>query len=117
MNTEVLSGNVHSLQQLITSRRKFGIINIIFIITLFFISNTFISNARLKLAKNEANAKQHSEAELLLLLEIIHILYPRYHLKIIGHILKNKQTAKYICLHEIIRLMIMKMQMKMKNRS
>ena len=25
----------------------------------FFISNTFISNARLKLAKNQANAKQH----------------------------------------------------------
>ena len=31
----------------------------------FFISNTFISNARLKLAKNQTNAKQHSEAELL----------------------------------------------------
>ena len=35
--------------------------------TLFYISNTFISNARLKLAKNLAKAKQHSEAELLLL--------------------------------------------------
>ena len=32
----------------------------------FFVSNTFISNARLKLAKNQANAKQHPEAELLL---------------------------------------------------
>ena len=32
----------------------------------FFISNIFISNARLKSAKNQANAKQHSEAELLL---------------------------------------------------
>ena len=32
----------------------------------FFISNTFISNARLKLAKNQAKAKQHPEAELLL---------------------------------------------------
>ena len=32
----------------------------------FFISNTFINNARLKLAKNRANAKQHPEAELLL---------------------------------------------------
>ena len=30
------------------------------------ISNTFISNARLKLANNLASAKQHSEAELLL---------------------------------------------------
>ena len=34
--------------------------------TIFFISNTFISNARLNLAKNQANAKQHPEAELLL---------------------------------------------------
>ena len=32
----------------------------------FFVSNTFISNTRLKLAKNQANTKQHLEAELLL---------------------------------------------------
>ena len=32
----------------------------------FFISNTFISNARLKLAQNQANAKQHPETEVLL---------------------------------------------------
>ena len=32
----------------------------------FFISNTFISNAKLKLLKNQANAQQHPEAELLL---------------------------------------------------
>ena len=31
-----------------------------------FISNTFINNARLKLAKNQANAKQRPEAEYLL---------------------------------------------------
>ena len=30
------------------------------------ISNTFISNVKLKLAKNQANGKQNSEAELLL---------------------------------------------------
>ena len=30
----------------------------------FFISNTFICNTRLKSAKNQANAKQHREAEL-----------------------------------------------------
>ena len=29
----------------------------------FFISNTFITNTRLKLAKNQANAKQNPEAE------------------------------------------------------
>ena len=34
--------------------------------TLFFISSTFISNARLKLAKNQANAKQHPKTKLLL---------------------------------------------------
>ena len=35
--------------------------------TLFFTSNTFISNARLKLVKNQGKAKEHPEAELLLL--------------------------------------------------
>ena len=32
--------------------------------TLFFISNTFISNTRLRLAKNQAKAKQQSEAKM-----------------------------------------------------
>ena len=32
----------------------------------FFICKTFVSNGRLKLAKNQVNAKQHTEAELLL---------------------------------------------------
>ena len=32
----------------------------------FFINNTFISNARLKLAKNQANAKQKPKAKLFL---------------------------------------------------
>ena len=47
-------------------------------------------------------------------LKIIHILHPRYPPKIIGQILKNKQKNKYVCIHEIIRLMKM---MKMKNSS
>ena len=34
--------------------------------TFFFISNTFIRNARLKWVKNQGNAKQQPEAELLL---------------------------------------------------
>ena len=38
----------------------------------FFISNTFISNTRLKLAKNQAKAKQHAEAEFLLLENYVH---------------------------------------------
>ena len=39
---------------------------------LFFVGNTFISNARLKMAKNQANAKQHPEAELLLFENFLH---------------------------------------------
>ena len=50
-------------------------------------------------------------------LKIIHIFHPHYHPKIIWHIIKNKQKNKYVCFHEIIRLIIMKMEMKMKNRS
>ena len=34
--------------------------------TCFFISSTFVSNAKPKLAKSQANAKQHCEPELLL---------------------------------------------------
>ena len=35
----------------------------------------------------------------------------------IDYILKNNQKNKCICIHEIIRLIIIKMKMKMKNRS
>ena len=66
------------------------------------------------MAKNQAYAKQHPEPELCYL-KIIHILHPSYQPKIVGHILKNKQNNKYVCIYEIIRLIIMKM--KMKNRS
>ena len=44
-------------------------------------------------------------------------LHPRYHPKIIGHTLKNTQKNKCVCIHETIRLIIMKMKIKMKNRS
>ena len=40
----------------------------------FFISKTFISNARPKLAKNQANAQQNPEVELLLLENYSHSL-------------------------------------------
>ena len=50
-------------------------------------------------------------------LKIIRILHPRCHVKIIEHVLKNKQMNKCVCFHEIIRLIIMKMEMKMKNKS
>ena len=59
----------------------------------FLISKTFKSNARLILEKNQANAKQHPEAELLPP-KIIGILHPRYHLTTTGHILKiRKRTS------------------------
>ena len=79
----------------------------------FFISNTFISNVRLKLAKNEAKMLSNNLRLNVSYLKITHILHPRYHPKIIGHILKNK----CVCIHRIIRLIIIKMKMKMKNRS
>ena len=79
----------------------------------FFISNTFISNARLKLAKNQANAKQHPAAELLLFQNFSHFsstLSSRHN----GHILKNRQKNKYACIHQMTQLLITKMKMKMK---
>ena len=50
-------------------------------------------------------------------LKIILIFHPCYHPKIIGHILKNKPKNKCVCIHEMMRLIVTKMKMKMKNRS
>ena len=50
-------------------------------------------------------------------LKIIHILHPHYQAKIIGRILQNKQKSNCVYIHEIIRLIIMTMKMKIKNRS
>ena len=49
--------------------------------TLFYISNTLTSNARLKLAQNQANAKQHPETELLLFENYSHFSSTLYHPK------------------------------------
>ena len=78
--------------------------------------NTFTSNIRLKLAKNQADAKPHPEAEPLLFETYLHSL-STLPPKIIGHILKNKQKNKSVRIHEIIRLIMIKMKMKMKNIS
>ena len=59
---------------------------------LFFIRNTFVSNITLKLAKKQAKAKQHPEAELLLL-ENYSLSLPNYHPKTIGDIIKNVQKT------------------------
>ena len=76
----------------------------------------FISNARLKLGKNQAKAKQHSEAELM--------LFKNYSLYL--STLSSKNNRRYsikcaknkcVCFNGIISLMTMKIRLKMKNRS
>ena len=59
-----------------------------FIFTRFFICNFFISNTRLKLAKNQANTKQHPGDELFLFENYSHSSALLSH-KIIGHIPKK----------------------------
>ena len=78
----------------------------------FFISNSFISIARLKLAKNQASVKQHPEAELLALENYSHSLF-MLSTKNNRTILKNKRKNKCVCTYKII---ITKMKMKMKRK-
>ena len=79
-----------------------------YIVHAFFISNTFISNA---------NASKRSATPWGWTFAIIHILHSWYHPKITGHILKIKKKNKRVCFHEITWLIIVKLMMKMKNRS
>ena len=58
----------------------------------------------MKLAKNQAKAKQCSEAELLLFK--ICFLHPRYHPKVTGHILKSAQNSKFAFFNEIVSLKV-----------
>ena len=64
--------------------------------TVFFISNTFISNARLKLTKNQAKAKQHPEAELL--------LFENYLLSSSSLSFKNNKRYSKKCTKKQVRL-------------
>ena len=82
----------------------------------FFISYTFISNARLKIAINQAYAKQHPEAE--------HLLFENYcyfsstlPTKSNRAYSRNKQKNKCACIQGIIRLILKKMKTKMETRS
>ena len=59
--------------------------------TLFFISNTFISNARLKLAKNQVNAKETLKLNFFNL-KIIHILHSRYHPNILDYTINHNEN-------------------------
>ena len=89
-----------------------------YVVRTFFISNTFLSNTKLKLEKNQANTKQHFETMSWgWTFTNIHILHSFYHPKIIGDIVKTKKKKKCVCIHQILWLIIEKMMMKMKNRS
>ena len=68
------------------------------------------------MAKNQGNAEQHLEDELKFFKNYSYSS-STISSKIIGHILKNKQKNKCVCIHEITRLIIMKIMMEMKNRS
>ena len=67
----------------------------------FYISNTFKSNIRLKLAKNQAKAKQHPEAELLLF-ENYWLSSPTLSSKNNRRYFKNCTKAKCTCFNEVI---------------
>ena len=82
----------------------------------FFISNTFIRKARLKLAKNHTSAMQHPEAGVLLF-ESYLCSSSSLSSKNIRTYSKKWAKNNCVCIHEITRLTIMKMKMKMKNRS
>ena len=81
----------------------------------FCISNTFISSAGQKVAK-KANVKENLQVEFFLFENYSHFSSTLL-LKIIGHILKKKQVNKWVCFHDIMRLIIVKIDMRMKNRS
>ena len=50
-------------------------------------------------------------------LKISHIFHSHCHPKIIGNILKNNEKNEQVSIPEIIRLIVMKIKMKMKNGS
>ena len=71
---------------------KHGVIRI----NAFFISNTFISNARLKLEKIKHKLSNNLGLNFSYL-KIIRFLHPNYHANIIRHILKSLQMNKCVC--------------------
>ena len=73
-----------------------------------------MSNARLKLAKRIKQILRNTLTLNFCYLKIIHILHQRYYLKIYSI---KEQKNKCFCIPEIIRLIIMKMRIKIKNRS
>ena len=81
----------------------------------FFISNTFISKARLKLAKKSSKCWGTRWGWTFVIWKLS--TFFNHIIKTIGHILKNKTKKKCVCVHKITRLIITKMKMKIKSRS
>ena len=69
----------------------------------------------MKLAENQAQAKQHPEAELLLF-KNYSLSLSRYHPKLMRHS-KNCTKKNCDCCNEIIWLITLKMKVKMKDKS
>ena len=82
----------------------------------FFISNTFISNARLKLAKNQAKNKQNLEPELSLL-ENYSLFSSTLLSKNNRRYSKKYTKGKWVSFDDVIWLIAMKMTLIMKSRS
>ena len=61
-------------------------------------NSPFISNTRLKLAKNQANAKQHPETGLLLNFGNYTLSSSPCHPKIIGDVFEKRAKNKRVCL-------------------
>ena len=80
----------------------------------FFYKQHFKSSARLKLAKNQANVKEHPEAELLLLEHISHSSFTLSSKNIRKY---SKNISKKTNVSVFMRLIIIKMKMKTTNRS
>ena len=67
----------------------------------------FYKQRQAEIGKNLANAKQDAEAELL--------LFENYSNSSFTLSSEQKQKNRCVCIHEIIRLIIMKLKMKIEN--
>ena len=81
--------------------------------TCFFYNQRFHKQRQAEIGKKIKQMLNNSLRLNFCYLKNIRILHP----KIIQHILENKQKNKCVCIYEIIQSIIMKMIMKMKNRS
>ena len=75
---------------------------------------TFISNTRLKLAKNEAIDKQHPDTERLKFKNYLHSSSTLSTKN--NRAFSKKKKKNGVCFHEIIWLIVVKMKMKIKDR-